>query len=101
MPVAEKYVWGVSMACQPDRGWVTVMGRLAEGLEYPVVELAILSPQGEKLAETMIVDAPAEFQMTLHPKNVSLGVPLVLRVEVLQGESVIAAREYLFEYLPE
>jgi hypothetical protein len=102
MPAAEETIHGVSVACRPERGWVTVMGRLAgESLEYPVVDLAILSSEGEKLAETMIVDATPEFQMTLHVRGVPAGAPLVLRVEVLQSENTVAVREYKFDYLPE
>jgi hypothetical protein len=102
MSAADRTIQGVSIACSPERGWVTIMGRLSgEVLEYPVVDLAILSPQGDKLAETMIVDAPLEFQMTLHVRGVPAGAPLVLRVVVLQGENTVAVREYEFEYLVE
>lgn len=102
MPTAEETIQGMSVACQPERGWVTVRGRLAgETPEYPVVELIILSPEGKRLAETMIVDAPPEFQMTLHLRSVPEGAPLVLRVEVSENENTVAVREYSFEYLPE
>jgi len=102
LPAAEDTIQGVSVACRPERGWVTIMGRLdGATLEYPVVELAVLSPEREKLAETMIVDAPPEFQMTLHLHDVPVGVPLILRVEVHQGDSSVALREYSFDYAPE
>jgi hypothetical protein len=92
----------VSVACQPERGWVTISGRLAgSALEYPVVELAILTPERVKLAESMIVDALLEFQMTLHLHDVPAGAPLILRVEVLQGDLSVAVREYSFDYAPE
>ncbi len=100
--VAEEIIRGVSVACQPERGWVTVRGRLAgDTPQYPVVDLTIVSPEGEKLAETMIVDAPLEFQMTLHVPHTPEGAPLVLRVRVSADDNTVAEREYSFEYLPE
>jgi hypothetical protein len=102
MPAAEDTIQGVSVACQAQRGWVTITGRLAGAKwEYPVVELVVLSLEREKLAESMIVDAPREFQMTLHLRDVPVGAPLILRVEVLHGDSSVAVREYSFDYASE
>jgi hypothetical protein len=99
--VEEHIIEHISVACEPQRGWVTVTGLLAGPLEYPVVELTILSAEGRRLASTMIVDSTPEFHMTLHPRDVEPGMPLILRVEVLVKETRVAVREYDFVYAAE
>lgn len=93
-----KVIESLSLAVDAARGRVAVRGRLRPGLEYPVVELSLLSQAGREVAATIIVDAGVEFDMTLHPRGVDPGVPLTLRVDVLENEEKIASEEYSFVY---
>ena len=99
MQGGEEYVWCVSVACDPQRGWVTVMGQRSAQLEYPVIELTLFSLDGQKLASTLIVDAPEEFRMTLHPRGASPGMSLVLRLEMFRGDASFVVREYNFQFV--
>jgi hypothetical protein len=96
---SQPYVQHIAVACDTQRGWVTVSGQRALELPFPVVELALLSAEGYLLASTIIVDAPPEFQMTLHPRGVVPEMPLILRVELLVGEESLYVAEYSFSFV--
>ncbi len=90
----------VAVSCVPKRGWVIVQAEAAVGLENPVVELSILSPEGRFLASTLVMDAPSSFRVTLHPREVEVGMSLVLQVKLISTEdtSVELIGEYPFAF---
>jgi hypothetical protein len=93
-------VHDVAVACDTGRGWVTVAGQLSTEIEHPVVELTLIAAGGQPMASTMIVDAPPEFQMTLHPRRAERGLSLTLRVEVFQDDGLVCVQEYPFTFEP-
>ena len=92
--------YDVAVSCVPERGWVIVRAEAAVGLENPVVELSILSPEGRSLASTLVMDAPSSFRVTLHPREVEVGMSLVLQVKLISTEdtSVELIGEYPFAF---
>lgn len=96
-----RYVRNIAVACRPAEGRVTVRGELPDALEYPAVELTVLSREGGALASTLIVDAPPQFQMTLHLRSdAAVGARLRLRVEVIKGDETLETAEYDFRFRP-
>jgi len=93
-------VHDVAVACDTRRGWVTVTGQLTTEIEHPVVELTLINIDGQPLASTMIVDAPPEFQMTLHPRQAERGLSLNLRIEVFHDDDLVCVQEYPFSFEP-
>lgn len=86
--------------CVPERGWVVVQTELAGPWEHPVFELSILSSERQKLASTLILDAPSSFRITLHPTDVEVGMPLLLQVKLVNtaDTSVETIAEHPFVY---
>jgi len=92
--------YNVAIACVPERGWVMVQAEAIVGLENPIVELCIPSPGGRSLASTLVMDAPSSFRVTLHPREVEVGMSLVLQVKLISTEdtSVELVGEYPFVF---
>lgn len=81
-------VYDVQLSCVPEKGWVVVQTELAGEWESPVFELSILSTAGQTLASTIVMDAPLSFRITLHPRGVEVGMPLLLQVKLINSEDV-------------
>lgn len=92
--------YDAQIACVPERGWVVVQTELAGQWEHPVFELSILSSDRQKLASTLILDAPPSFRITLHPTDVEVGMPLLLQVKLVNtaDTSVETIGEHPFIY---
>jgi hypothetical protein len=90
----------VEIACVPDRGWVVVQTEWTGEWPNPVFELSVLSEDGQALASTIVMDAPPVFRITLHPRVVESGMPLLLRVKLLRAEdpAVTIVGEYPFVF---
>ena len=83
--------YNVAVSCVPERGWVIVQAQATIGLENPIVELSIPSPDGRSLASTLVMDAPSFFRVTLHPGEVEVGMSLVLQVKLVSTEDASVA----------
>lgn len=93
-------IYQVSVSCVPEKGWVVVQAETAAELENPVVELSVLSSEGQTLAGTLMMDAPASFRVTLHPRPVEPSQSLLLRVRLVStaDASVSLIGEYPFTF---
>ena len=95
-------IHNLAISSSPERGWVTVVGEVSNSLEHPIVELSVLSADGQALASTIIMDTPSSFRVTLHPHGAERGMPLVLQVKLISAEdtSVETVGEYSFQFEP-
>lgn len=96
----QRGVYDVKVSCVPEKGWVVVQTQLSGEWENPVFELSVLSADGQTLASTIMMDAPSSFRITLHPRSVEVGMPLVLQVKSISTEdtSVKTVKEYPFVF---
>lgn len=92
--------YNVEIACVPAKGWVVVQTELSGEWENPVFELSVLSADGCTRASTIVMDAPSSFRITLHPRSVEVGMPLLLQVKLINTEdtSVKTIKEYPFVF---
>lgn len=92
--------YNTQIDCVPEKGWVVVYTELTGQWEHPVFELSILSSERQKLASTLILDAPSSFRITLHPGDVEVGMPLLLQVKLVSTTdmSVETIGEHPFVY---
>ena len=95
-------MFDVAVSCVPERGWVVVQTDAVVELEHPIVELRVVSTGDQRVASTLVMDAPASFRVTLHLPGVDLGTSLRLQIQLISVEdtTVQLVGEYPFVFEP-
>lgn len=81
----------------PDLRRVTVEMELSPFAEHPNLDISILSPQGEVIADMFVVEARDQVMaLTLHLRQPEPGALYTARLAVLKGEETLDQREITF-----
>jgi hypothetical protein len=81
----------------PDVKRVTVEMELSPFAEYPDLDLSILSPQGEAVANMLVVEARDQVMaLTLHLRQPEPAALYTARLTVLRGAETLDQREVTF-----
>jgi len=81
----------------PDMKRVTVEMELSPFAEHPHLDIAILSPQGEVVANMFVVEARDQVMtLTLHLRQPEPGALYSARLIVLRGEETLDQRKVTF-----
>lgn len=81
----------------PDMKRVTVEIELSPFTEYPHLDISVLSPEGEVLADMFVVEArDPVMALTLHLRQPEPGALYTARLAVLRGEETLDRREVAF-----
>ena len=81
----------------PDMKWVTVELELSPFDQYPNLDISILSPEGEVIADMFVVEARDQVMaLTLHLRQPEPATLYTIRLTVLRGEETLDQRETTF-----
>jgi hypothetical protein len=81
----------------PDKKRVIVEIELSPFVEHPNLDISILSPQGEVLANMFVVEARDQaMAVTLHLRQPEPAALFTARLAVLTGEETLDQREITF-----
>lgn len=81
----------------PDMRRVTVEMELSPFDEYPNLDISILSPKGEVVADMFVVEARDQIMaLSLHLRQPEPGALYTARLAVLRGEETLDQREVTF-----
>jgi hypothetical protein len=81
----------------PDMKRVTVEMELSPFAEYPDLDISVLSPQGEVVANLLVVEARDQVMaLTLHLRQPEPGALYTARLTVLRGEETLDQHEVTF-----
>jgi len=82
---------------RPDMKRVTVEMELSPFAEYPHLDISVLSPDGEVVANMFVVEArDPVMALTLHLRQPEPGALYTVRLAVLRGEETLDQREVTF-----
>ena len=86
----------------PDMKRVTVEMELSPFAEYPDLDISILSPKGEIVANMFVVEAREQVMaLTLHLRQPEPAALYTVRLKVLKGEETLDQREITFAWRKE
>jgi hypothetical protein len=81
----------------PDMNRVTVEMELSPFAEYPDLDISILSPEGEVVANMFVVEARDQVMaLTLHLRQPEPTALYTARLKVLRGKETLDQREVTF-----
>ena len=81
----------------PDMRRVTVEMELSPFAEHPDLDISILSPEGEVIADMFVIEARDQaMTLTLHLCQPEPGALYTARLRVLRGEEALDQREVTF-----
>jgi len=81
----------------PDMKRVTVEIELSPFTEHPNLDISILSPEGEVIANMFVVEARDQVMaLTLHLRQPEPEAPYTARLKVLREEETLDQREITF-----
>ena len=81
----------------PDMRRVTVEMELSPFAEHPNLDISILSPEGEVIANMFVVEARDQVMaLTLHLRQPEPTALYTARLKVLKGEETLDQREITF-----
>ncbi len=86
----------------PDMKRVTVEMELSPFAEHPNLDISILSPEGEVVANMFVVEARDQVMaLTLHLRQPEPEALYTARLKVLKGEETLDQREITFAWRKE
>ncbi|NIO67552.1 MAG: hypothetical protein GTN71_00430 [Anaerolineae bacterium] len=86
----------------PDMKRVTVEMELSPFAEHPNLDISILSPEGEVIANMFVVEARDQVMaLTLHLRQPEPEALYTARLKVLKGEETLDQREITFAWRKE
>jgi hypothetical protein len=86
----------------PDLKRVTVEMELSPFAEHPNLDISILSPEGEVIANMFVVEARDQVMaLTLHLRQPEPAALYTARLKVLKGEETLDQREITFAWRKE
>jgi hypothetical protein len=86
----------------PDMKRVTVEMELSPFAEHPNLNISILSPEGEVIANMFVVEARDQVMaLTLHLRQPEPAALYTARLKVLKGEETLDQREVTFAWRKE
>ena len=86
----------------PDMKRVTVEMELSPFTEHPNLDISILSPEGEVIANMFVVEARDQVMaLTLHLRQPEPAALCTARLKVLKGEETLDQREITFAWRKE
>jgi len=86
----------------PDLKRVTVEMELSPFAEHPNLDISILSPEGEVIANMFVVEARDQVMaLTLHLRQPEPAALYTARLKVLKGEETLDQREVTFAWRKE
>ena len=86
----------------PDLKRVTVEMELSPFAEHPNLDISILSPEGEVIANMFVVEARDQVMaLTLHLRQPEPAALYTVRLKVLKGEETLDQREITFAWRKE
>ena len=97
MPAEDVSILKLRAIPLPDMKRVTVEMELSPFVEHPNLDISILSPEGEVVANMFVVEARDQVMaLTLHPRQPEPEALYTARLAVLKEEEILDQHEVTF-----